>query len=83
MKITVKLYASLADHLPAGTKGNETEIEVADDATPAQVIATLGLPEKMCHLVLLNGIYVEPSARHTATFEDGDALAMWPPVAGG
>ncbi|MEQ8506892.1 MAG: MoaD/ThiS family protein [Rhodospirillales bacterium] len=83
MKIRVKLYASLSDHLPAGTKGNEADLDVAADATPSTVIAQLGLPEKMCHLVLLNGVYVEPSARETTRFNDGDALAMWPPVAGG
>jgi molybdopterin converting factor small subunit len=83
MKIRVKLYATLADYLPAGTKGNEADLEVAEDATPATVIAQLGLPEKMCHLVLLNGVYVEPSARAATAFRDGDALAMWPPVAGG
>jgi sulfur carrier protein ThiS len=83
MQIRVKLYASLADYLPPGTKGNETEIAVAETATVSGVIRQFGLPDKMCHLVLLNGVYVEPSARETQTFTDGDALAMWPPVAGG
>ena len=83
MRVRIKLYATLADYLPAGTKGNEADLDVAEDATPATVIAQLGLPEKMCHLVLLNGVYVEPSARAVLTFSDGDALAMWPPVAGG
>ncbi|PIW26199.1 MAG: molybdopterin synthase sulfur carrier subunit [Rhodospirillales bacterium CG15_BIG_FIL_POST_REV_8_21_14_020_66_15] len=83
MNIRVKLYAALADYLPPGTKGNEADLEVTEAATPATVIAQLGLPEKMCHLVLLNGVYVEPSARAATTFRDGDALAMWPPVAGG
>lgn len=83
MKIRVKLYASLAEHLPAGTKGNEADIDLPDDATPAHVIHSLGLPEKMCHLVLLNGVFVEPSARDDTALSEGDALAMWPPVAGG
>lgn len=83
MKIRVKLYASLADHLPPGTKGNEAELDLADAATPATVISRLGLPGEMCHLVLVNGVYVAPDDRGSQPLTEGDALAIWPPVAGG
>ncbi|MGB9149478.1 MAG: MoaD/ThiS family protein, partial [Burkholderiales bacterium] len=35
------------------------------------------------HLVLLNGVYVYPPERQTTRLRDGDALAIWPPIAGG
>jgi molybdopterin converting factor small subunit len=35
------------------------------------------------HLVLVNGKYIEPEKRMTATLVDGDVLAIWPPIAGG
>lgn len=83
MKIRVKLYALLADYLPAGAKKNEADLEVPDGATPQRVLMRLGLPEKYCHLVLVNGSYVAPEERGERVLEEGDHLAVWPPVAGG
>ncbi len=83
MKIRVKLYASLAEYLPDGAKKNEADLEVADGTSPLQVIHRLGLPEKMCHMVLVNGVYIAPEERSDTKLEEGDHLAIWPPVAGG
>jgi molybdopterin converting factor small subunit len=33
--------------------------------------------------VLVNGSYVEPGQRLSRTLNEGDALAIWPPIAGG
>jgi molybdopterin converting factor small subunit len=35
------------------------------------------------HLVLINGKYIEPEKRLTQTLQEGDVLAIWPPIAGG
>lgn len=83
MKITVKLYALLDKYLPAGTSGNEAVVEAEEGATPLALMKRLNLPSEHCHLVLVNGVYVAPSERGTTVLHDGDALAMWPPVAGG
>jgi len=83
MKIQVKLYASLSDYLPSGAVNNEITVKVSETATPAQVMLSLGVPEAMCHMVLINGVYVQPEARAHTTLEDRDHLAIWPPVAGG
>lgn len=83
MQITVKLFATLAGYLPAGTRNNAAALEVADDATPASIIERLNLPREKCHLVLINGVYVVPSLLEQQTLKPGDTLAMWPPVAGG
>ncbi|MBX9794619.1 MAG: MoaD/ThiS family protein [Burkholderiaceae bacterium] len=84
MKITFKLYASLTEHLPPDVRqDNRMDLTLADDATIAQVIAPFGLPEKLVHLVLVNGVYVEPAQRLTRVLSDGDVLAIWPPIAGG
>ena len=83
MKITFKLYASLGDHLPAGTRHNRVDIDVPPDATIAQIIEPLGMPPKLVHLVLVNGVYIQPEDRATRTLVEGDVLAIWPPVAGG
>jgi sulfur carrier protein ThiS len=84
MKITFKLFASLTEFLPQQARyTNVIEIEVAPDATVSQIIEPFGLPEKQVHLVLINGKYVEPEKRMTQTLSEGDALAIWPPIAGG
>ena len=83
MKIVVKLYAMLNQFLPPGAADNQVALDVASDATPASVMASLNLPSKYCHLVLVNGVFVAPGERAIRTFAEGDHLAVWPPVAGG
>jgi molybdopterin converting factor small subunit len=35
------------------------------------------------HLVLVNGVYIAPDQRDTRVLQEGETLAIWPPVAGG
>jgi len=83
MKVTLKLYATLADYLPAGARNNRVELDVADAATVNAVLAPFSLPPKLTHLVLVNGVFVSPEARDSTRLAEGDALAVWPPIAGG
>lgn len=83
MKVVVKLYALLDRYLPPGAADNRATLDLPNGATPAQVIHSLGLPIQYCHLVLVNGTFVAPSERGTLALQEGDTLAIWPPVAGG
>ena len=84
MKITFKLFATLTDYLPVGSRrSNIVELDVAPEATISQIIEPFGLPPKLVHLVLVNGRYIEPELRLTTTLAEGDVLAIWPPIAGG
>lgn len=83
MRISLKLFASLARCLPPGAKGNQVEIDVGADESPAQLLARLNVPLDQAHLWLLNGFYIEPEERDKPMFKEGDTLAVWPPVAGG
>jgi len=84
MRITFKLYASLTDYLPAAVRrGNEIQLDVAQESTIVDVIMPFALPMKMVHLVLINGVFVAPKDRATRTLAEGDVLAIWPPIAGG
>lgn len=83
MQITLKLFASLAQHLPAGSQGNQVELACAEHETVQDIIDRLGLPPEMVHLVLLNGVYLSPEQRAAQQPAPGDQLAIWPPVAGG
>ena len=84
MKIVLKLYASLAQYLPHEARiNNRLPMELADGTSVAQVIEPFGMPPKLVHLVLVNGVYVPPEEHLTRVLHDGDVLAIWPPVAGG
>ena len=83
MVIRVKLYALLDKYLPDGSVKNEVDLTVTEGMTPTAVIAQLNMPPEICHLVLINGVYVAPSERDNVQLTEGDALAIWPPIAGG
>ena len=84
MQITFKLYAMLAEYLPADRRrGNELTLELPEGATLMQAVAPFNLPAKLVHLVLVNGSYVAPAERESRVLLEGDVLAIWPPIAGG
>jgi sulfur carrier protein ThiS len=84
MKITLKLFASLTDYLPPESKyTNIVALDIAPETTIGQLVEQYRLPEKLVHLVLVNGSYVAPELRAARTLAEGDVLAIWPPIAGG
>ena len=84
MRITFKLYALLTDYLPAEARvGNAMPLELPAGSTITQAIAPFHLPDRLVKLVLVNGVYVAPEQRATHVLNEGDVLAVWPPVAGG
>jgi molybdopterin synthase sulfur carrier subunit len=84
MQITFKLYAGLTQYLPADARtSNQVRLDIDPRATVSQIVEPYGMPPKLVHLVLINGAYVKPEDRATRTLNEGDVLAIWPPVAGG
>jgi len=83
MQITLKLYATLSAYLPPGAVHNVSSLTVPDNAAVDRVIRHLQLPPELVHLVLVNGAYVAPEERTSTLLKEADALAIWPPVAGG
>ena len=84
MKITFKLFAHLQDYLPAeAQKTNSLTLEVAEASTVAQIIERFSLPQKLVHLVLIDGTFVPPGERAGRALHEGETVAIWPPVAGG
>ena len=84
MRVTLKLYATLTDYLPASARReNLVHLDADESASIASLIEPLGLPPRLVHLVLVNGVYVPPAERASRRFREGDVLAIWPPIAGG
>jgi sulfur carrier protein len=74
MTITVKLFATLrAFH------DKIFEMDLADAATVSDVVTQLNLPAGDIAIIMING----RGAKMDATLEDGDVLALFPPVGGG
>jgi sulfur carrier protein ThiS len=83
MEVTLKLYAWLADLLPANRQSNRVVVEVGEGETVAGLLARFRVPEADARIVLKNGCFVPPEARATTPLAPGDVVAVWPPVAGG
>jgi sulfur carrier protein ThiS len=88
VRITFKLFASLGGYLPEelgghARAGNQIALDLPDGTAVQAVIDRFPLPRSLVHLVLVNGAYLPPEARPTHRLREGDALAIWPPVAGG
>lgn len=73
MKVKIKLFASLRSFGP-----DEQVIELPDNATIDDAINTLDIP-KTALLRIVNGEHRPPKHQ----LQDGDDLALFPPIAGG
>ncbi len=83
MKIRFKTGGLFVDLLPAGSSGDTAELEVADGATPRDVMRQLGMPSDENYLVSLNGEVVVISERDSRALAENDHLAIMPPLKGG
>ena len=83
MKISIEFYASLMKYLPPGNSRFRRDIQIDNDLNLRQLIINYQIPEKMAHIVLVNGHFVNPEDREARQFIEGDVVSIWPPVAGG
>ena len=84
MTIGLKLFASLAVHLPAEARASHRiDLDVDPGTTVLDVIRRHGIPEAVCAIVLVDGHWVARPDRATRKMLEGQVLAIWPPVAGG
>jgi sulfur-carrier protein len=80
MIVHVKLYASLRRYRPELTLGQSFACCVPDDTTTGRLFAeVLGLPPDEVAIALVNGLYSDREHQ----LNDGDMVALWPPIAGG
>lgn len=83
ISVTLKLYASLGSYLPAGAERNTATVETPSGTSIEALLDAHAVPREACHLVLLNGVFQPRESRSAKIVSDGDAVAVWPPVAGG
>lgn len=84
MVIALKLFASLAAHLPPDARSrHQIDLAVPEGTTVLDIVRREGIPEALCAIVLIDGEWVAPRDRATRRLREGEVLAIWPPVAGG
>jgi len=84
MRIHVRLFASLRDRLPMADRGRR-EVELDDQASVADLIEWLEIPDALAQIVLVDGLQ-EPRSREERArriLKDGQTVSIFPPIAGG
>ena len=79
MKIEVRLFADLADYRPPGARGDAATLDLPENATVADVVRRLALPDDLPRLMLVNGRDADAGHR----LSPGDVVSLIPPLAGG
>ena len=79
MEIELKLYASLARHMPDGMGAKPCIVEISEGTRIRELLTHLDVPVNAVKLIFLNGIH----AGADEILKEGDRLGVFPPVAGG
>ena len=78
MKITLKLYATLREHLNDHHNG-ASKIILHEQSTVKDVFKAYKIPEDIPKIILINGL----QKSEDDILHDGDILSVFPPIAGG
>ena len=76
MRVTVELIA-----IPSGHRHDC--VDLADGATPNDLLEALDLPDDEPYMTLVNGLPVAPGRRAATRLSDGDKVIVFPPLKGG
>ena len=79
MRVEVRLFATLARYLPNDHDAGTTIVDVADDSTVADLAHSLGIPEDLARIALVN----DRDATDDRRLAEGDVVTLFPPLAGG
>ena len=79
----LELYASLMRFLPPDADRHRVRLDVAAGTSAHDLLDRYQVPREQAHLVLRNGVFLHAEERDDLALEEGDVIAVWPPVAGG
>ena len=79
MQVNVKLIATYMQHLPPGTEGNLTTVEVPPGSTIAGILTPFGIPLDDSSVIVLNGLM----APLDTPGSEGDTITAFSAIAGG
>ncbi|MFZ2098806.1 MAG: MoaD/ThiS family protein [Anaerolineales bacterium] len=79
MRVTVKLFASLARFSPGRHSGTPFKINLPESATVQSVIDQLGIPATETKVSFVNGLIRDLDCE----LKPGDEIGIFPPIGGG
>lgn len=79
MRVTVKLFATLARFKSDAKSGKAFEVDLPEGAAVQDLIDTLKIPPEETHIVFINNCIQEPGIK----LKEGDIIGLFPPVGGG
>ncbi len=79
MKITVKLYASLARYSAGGLAGTPFEVHIPNPCQLQQLVDQLGIPAGETRVAFVNGLVRDMDW----ALQPGDQVGIFPPIGGG
>jgi len=77
--VQVRLYATLRRYRPEVKLGESLPMELPEGSTVGQLIARLGIPTRVVKNIFVNHRQQGPEY----VLQNGDEVAIFPPVAGG
>lgn len=84
MEVHVRLFASLRDRLPAGTRGRGT-LALEDGASLQDLLDRLDIEARLAQMVLIDGQQAprDRQKRLQTVLAHDQTISIFPPVAGG
>ncbi|MBO8138190.1 MAG: MoaD/ThiS family protein [Desulfotomaculum sp.] len=79
MLLEVRLYSGLEKYVQGAKYGKPMKVEMPDGTTGRQLLDKLGIPQEQVFSILVNGTHRD----RDEVMEDGDRVALFPPVGGG
>jgi molybdopterin converting factor small subunit len=80
MLVEIKVFSSLRHYVPPSEKHLEGDKwDIPEEATVAQVLEMLNLPEKEVKVLLINGRHGDMER----ILKEGDVFHVFPPIMGG
>lgn len=82
--VQVKLFMSLKKYIPENVQEGNTYLKIEEGAMVKDLLARLGIPFEEDKIIVLNGIsYKQSEETNSIVLQDGDVIAIFPPIAGG
>ena len=79
MQVRVKLIATYIQHLPPGTEGNITTVDVPMGSTVEEILTPFGIPMDDSSVIVVNGLTVDLNT----PVSEGDTISAFSAIAGG
>lgn len=84
MEIELKLFMQFRQFLPEGAQKGIARLHVPEGTTFAGLLQHLGMPGPEDKIIVINGIsHKQGPAVDAVQLQEGDTVAIFPPIAGG